>query len=276
MIHRYIKPSPHLALYIKEYLLLHLKFDSHFVPPRKPYPVCPEHAIVFYIRGGVVQHHLSGEIRPLPRTSILGQCVNRNDKQISNEILMIHVRLQPGALFKLLRIPMTDLVEQTIDAEAVLGHEIHEVSEKMQNSASYEQMLQIVEAFFSKKIQAIKTEPRLIDSIGQVIMSHPHEFDLDRLAQQTYVSTRQFERIFMNQIGISPKFFARICRFYKAFEEKEANPTLDWRSIAWNTGYTDYQHLVKDFKQFAGVTPNLLLLENATSPERLIGVRGEV
>ncbi len=74
-------------------------------------------------------------------------------------------------------------------------------------------------------------------------------------------------------MGVSPKFFARICRFYKAFETKELNPHLNWQKIAWDAAYTDYQHLVKDFKQFSGSTPNTLVQENTQSPERWIGTQ---
>jgi hypothetical protein len=49
---------------------------------------------------------------------------------------------------------------------------------------------------------------------------------------------------------------------------KERHPNKDWFSIAIETGYNDYQHLVKDFKAFDGGTPNTLLAENVKSPER--------
>lgn len=47
---------------------------------------------------------------------------------------------------------------------------------------------------------------------------------------------------------------------------------MDWLRIALETGYHDYQHLVKDFKQFSGVTPHSLLVAQAQSPERILGI----
>lgn len=276
MYHKLLKPSAHLANYIKEYLLIHFKFDNGFVIPTKPYPVCPEQGIIFYIRsGGISIRKQSGCVETLPPTIIFGQSTERHNKQFTDsEFLMFLVAFQPGALHKLAGIPMTDLAEKRIDAESVFGKDIHEVNEKLQNANNYAAMIHIVEAFLWQKIKNVKTSISPIDCLGRFIIENPSDFDLEKLARQTYLSPRQFERKFIQQIGISPKFFARISRFYKAFELKEHNLTLDWSSIAWNTGYTDYQHLVKDFKQFAGRTPNLLLLENAQSPERLIGVQG--
>jgi hypothetical protein len=58
---------------------------------------------------------------------------------------------------------------------------------------------------------------------------------------------------------MTPKYFAAICRFYQAYALKESQLKLDWLSIAVQTGYHDYQHMVKDFKTFAGTTPNILV-----------------
>ena len=276
MFHRLIKPSLQLTPYIKEYFILHLKFYNGFVAPAKPYPVCLEQGITFTVRGQVTQHKLSGAIVKVPPIAVFGQSTHRHDKKITNEFLMFQVVFQPGALYKLLRISMAELVEETIDGHAIFGREIEKVNDQLQHTNSYDEMLKIVESFLWKKVQEVKEETRAIDSIGQVILANPHQFNLDKLARDTYLSQKQFERSFVQRLGITPKFFARISRFYKAFELKEAQPNLDWLSIAWETGYGDYQHLVKDFKQFAGTTPNSLLLQNSQSPERLMGVKGLV
>jgi len=72
-------------------------------------------------------------------------------------------------------------------------------------------------------------------------------------------------------MGVSPKFLARISRFDKAFSLKQINPSLDWLSIALQTGYNDYQHLVKDYKDLTGLSPNQFHEIESKSPERLFG-----
>jgi AraC-like DNA-binding protein len=80
----------------------------------------------------------------------------------------------------------------------------------------------------------------------------------------------------MQRIGVTPKYYARLCRFWKAFKEKENRPDLDWLSLALDHGYTDYEHLAKDFRQFAGVTPIILLQETARDPERALRITPEI
>jgi hypothetical protein len=41
------------------------------------------------------------------------------------------------------------------------------------------------------------------------------------------------------------------------------------------TGYNDYQRMVKDFKEFAGTTPTILIKESLDSPSRAFSSSSE-
>jgi transcriptional regulator GlxA family with amidase domain len=87
---------------------------------------------------------------------------------------------------------------------------------------------------------------------------------IDSLAAAACLSARQFERSFVERVGMGPKLYSRIVRFDRAFRLKEREPAADWLSVALACGYYDYRHLVRDFRDFAGVTPPALLAaENA-------------
>ena len=101
-------------------------------------------------------------------------------------------------------------------------------------------------------------------------MQNPTRFSLDWLAGQACLSPRQLERKFVERVGVGPKLFSRIARFHQAFLWKEAHSGTDWLSVAVRFGYTDFHHLFKDFREFAGVTPNSLLAEYALSPEKIL------
>lgn len=95
---------------------------------------------------------------------------------------------------------------------------------------------------------------------------------LDWLADQACLSQRQFYRQFMEREGVSPKLYARIARFENAMKLKNARPSIDWLSIAIELGYYDYQHLVRDFKEFTQLKPNAFLEADNKSPERVFGM----
>lgn len=274
MIYRSIQPSPHLRAFVREYFLLHFKVDTQAPALVKPFPVRPQQCIVFYLRGGVTAvNPETRAVTQFPRTAINGPQLSRFDFQLSPDYLMFSVDFQPGALAKFLRLPLTnEFIDERIDAEAILNPEIHLVHERMANATRYETIVHVVEDYLWQRIQRLKTDFQPLDRAIRVLAENPTNFSIDQLADWACLSISQFERRFAQQIGIPPKLFARTNRFHKAFLLKDQNPSLDWLSIALQTGYTDYQHLVKDFKQFSGATPNGLLLAQANAPERILGL----
>jgi transcriptional regulator GlxA family with amidase domain len=95
---------------------------------------------------------------------------------------------------------------------------------------------------------------------------------IDKLANLACLSSRQFYRKFNERVGIGPKVFDKVVRFEKAFFMKNANPNLDWLTIALACGYYDYQHLSKDYKYFTNMSPTLFYELDTKAPERTFGI----
>ena len=269
MIYRSCQPSAHLRDFIRDYLLIHFDFNNLENTPVKPYPVCPKQGIIFYIKGTVVSSiPETGTLDKRAQTVIFGQPLMRQNLHLPKDYLAISVRFQPGALFKFLKVPMSEFLHKNENAELVLGHEVRKLNDQLAHTGSYENMLSLIEEFLWKKIQLLKENIHPVDKIGQLILNSPQQFSLDKFAREACLSASQLERRFVQQIGVPPKFYARVCRFYQAYTMKLQNPVLPWLDIAWETGYNDYQHMVKDFKTFSDCTPNQLILEASVSPEQ--------
>jgi AraC-like DNA-binding protein len=274
MIFCTIPPSTHLQAVIKSYTLAHFRFDKGAPGPIKPFPVNPQQCLVFYLRGNITAFHSArGTSIRFPQIAVNGAQLGRFDFHLTHEFLMLSVNFQPGGLSKFLRMPLSDeFLDVRIDAQALLGPDIHQLYERLVNVHRYEAIIPIIESYLWQRISRLKIEPHPIDQVCRIIAERPSLFSLNELAGQACLSPSQFERRFTRQLGISPKLFARTNRFYKAYQLKDQNPRLDWLTIALQTGYSDYQHLVKDFRQFAGETPNSLLLAQSQAPERILGI----
>ena len=65
----------------------------------------------------------------------------------------------------------------------------------------------------------------------------------------------------MEQLGVSPKLFARIVRFEAALDSKARSSTKSWTDVAHEFGYFDQMHMVHDFEVLTGGTPTDILGE---------------
>lgn len=270
MIFSYIAPSPALRDFIRDYLIAHFRFDQEKPAPVKPYPPKPEQGITFFVRGRPrIVDPLTEEVQIAPPVAVFGQQVTRCNVHLASEFLMFRVHFQPGALFRLLNIPLYEFGEDYFDGELVLRREVRYASERLASARSYDEMVEVVETFLLRSVGRAK-DVHPVDRAAKRLTADPVHVSLDWLAREACLSPRQLNRKFTERMGVGPKFYRRLVRFHQAYLFKAAHPTIAWPTVAIEFGYTDYQHMVRDFRQFTGATPNLWLQEDAGSPENTL------
>lgn len=83
---------------------------------------------------------------------------------------------------------------------------------------------------------------------------------VESLAAGLGVSRQYLAAQFRDHVGLSPKLFARICRFRAARAAALATAPgaqgHDWAGLALDSGYFDQSHLIRDFRDFTGTSPD--------------------
>jgi AraC-like DNA-binding protein len=74
-----------------------------------------------------------------------------------------------------------------------------------------------------------------------------------RLAEESTLSRRQFERRFVERIGTSPKSLAQIMKFQHVLQSMKSVETLT--QLAYDADYYDQSHFIKEFRMRSGTTP---------------------
>jgi AraC-like DNA-binding protein len=198
-----------------------LIFDKNEPIPIKPYAPKPEQGITFFPKGFVsIADQNNSTLIKAPKVSLFGQQVSRYNFHLTQEYLMFRVHFHPGALYRLLGIPLFEFTDQYSDAAAIINREVEDVNERLANCAD---LLHGTSGrnLFAQQNQKNKKRPLFIDEIAAFMLAHPSKFSLDYLANQACLSPRQFNRKFTERIGIGPKLYSRIIRFYRAYKYKE-------------------------------------------------------
>jgi AraC-like DNA-binding protein len=275
MHYQHYVPCPALAPFVDRYLVIHFQFDPAVVRPYKPYPARPEHYMTFTPWGFDTRIHAeTGQTERVAPNAIFSQPVSRFNLYPSSNYLLVRVFFRPGALYQLMGVPLNEFTDTYIDTESLIGCEVRAINEQLGNVApDYGRMVALIENYLLRKTQNLRLSTHHMACIAAILLANPTRFSLDYLADQACLSPRQFNRLFTEQMGVGPKLYSRIVRYYQAFRFREANPSIDWLSVALKFGFTDVQHLNKDFRQFAGITPNGLLKEQTQAPEVVLPVR---
>jgi AraC-like DNA-binding protein len=77
---------------------------------------------------------------------------------------------------------------------------------------------------------------------------------VDDFARGHDISVRRLQRLFLEYVGVGPKWVIRRYRLQEAIEQATGGP-LDWATLAIDLGYSDQAHLVREFTAVTGVSP---------------------
>ncbi|MEQ9364035.1 MAG: helix-turn-helix domain-containing protein [Leptospirales bacterium] len=85
------------------------------------------------------------------------------------------------------------------------------------------------------------------------------------------ISERSLERIFKQHVGLTPRMFARICRFQSALHRLKSSDCEHGRltEIAFDADYADQSHFIRSFREFAGFSPREFQRESRAVTENL-------
>src|SRR5262249_6251326 len=75
------------------------------------------------------------------------------------------------------------------------------------------------------------------------------------LARRVGLSQRRFIQLFTAEVGLTPKLYGRVRRFQRARELVREATEPDWAKVAVACGFFDQSHLIRDFREFSGLSP---------------------
>jgi len=252
----FIQPRFILKELVNHFMVFQAGFSKDQPAPSILLPPLPEQCLFFYPLDPVDANYLlANKQMRLYTCCLVGPQTSSVKLQLGHQHLVIKVSFQPGGLYRLLGIPMQELLQiEAFNAVDFLGNIIQELSEQIVESEDLNKLVTQIENGLIRLMKKIK-EKLPIDQVLQEMVQAGGLMTMDQAAAKACLSLRQFERQFKQRIGLSPKFYSRLVRFSNAWVLKENQGHKTWTEIAHQTGYFDQMHLIRDFKEFAAVNP---------------------
>lgn len=157
--------------------------------------------------------------------------------------------LRPYALRLLTGLPAHTLTDKVLSLEEVWGREARMLEGQLFSAGSDQQRLDLAQRFLLQR-QAGAPDPDVIYSLDRLT---EQGIGIEVLAAELSIRRRTLERMFQTMVGVPPKQFAGIVRtqhFLKALHQNE-----NLTQLAYEFGYYDQSHLIRDFKARTGITP---------------------
>ena len=164
-------------------------------------------------------------------------------------------------------VPGIELANRCVDLAEILGHDGEALMDKLSGVATPGRRIALVEAALAERLGR---NPRLAPEVVWVwgkLRGKPSAHVAELAAEIGWSRTRLASR-FSEQVGISPKRFARVARFEQACRLL-ARGSSSLAEVASRAGYYDQAHLCRDVSALAGCTPAELAgeLTSAATPD---------
>ncbi|GAC1579618.1 MAG: AraC family transcriptional regulator [Candidatus Dormibacteria bacterium] len=255
---RVLLPSPWLTDYVRCYHYTEMHLGRSEL--RKLLTARPEQMMQFSLgRPFTIVDQPSGTSSEAPDVVLVGRHTRRNlDLVATGTLATLTVHFQPGGFYRLFHMPILHLTDLAPDAEDVIGSKVRVLHERVRTSSTPHEMVGHVEAMLQERLDGARPF-HLVQAAAEWMLTRPGGVDVAALAAASQLSTRQFERTFVVQVGVPPKLFSQVVRFAHALESKKRQPQRTWAEIAADVGYYDQMHLVRECHRFGGSTPSALI-----------------
>jgi len=247
-----IQPSELLLPYIKQYWFLTMENVVQVLQRLVPLGCI---ALTFHRRN---RTYSSLEKDYLPQSYISGITTHYSDLYLSGNIDFICIVFQPAGAKAFFKLPLNELNNRDVSLAEFNDSGLLELEKQLFDTVDNLLSIKLIEQFLYRRIcQLDNHDDKRINAVLNSI--HNGKVDVDRLAQTACLGYKQFKRIFSRDIGINPKDFLQIKRFQTLHSLLQQHSDMTVAQLAYECGYYDKSHLIKELKDFSGFTPTELL-----------------
>ena len=264
-----IRPCNPLMPYVKCYYTyesdMGVAFDDTVFPSG-----CIE--IIFNLGAGHWQTAVGDTFVTTPPVELWGQITQPLPIKSIGRNTMLGIRFYPHAAACFLHENMDLFNNQVVDFRDLSDHAVNALYVQLQDTNNWKQRIALVESFLLRRLSL--SEKRmgkmgLVNDIMREIRQYDFFDNIENVAARYGITSRYLQKIFLQYTGLTPKLYSKINRFQHSLQlvmKKDTSLT----SIAYDCGYFDQSHFIREFKSFTGFTPSGYTFEH--SPVTLAAV----
>lgn len=128
-----------------------------------------------------------------------------------------------------------------------------EIAPLLFDITSINERILLAEAVLMRYLKPNRKDRIITEAVGEMLRCQGN-LRMDGLAAGIHVSNRQMERVFKENIGISPKILSSLVRYQYVWREALFQNDFQIQDAVSKFGYVDQAHLTKEFKKFHSVS----------------------
>jgi AraC-like DNA-binding protein len=178
----------------------------------------------------------------------------------AGSIELIGVSFFPAGFYPFLGIPLSEFKNSIIDLNLLDRALSERLVERVKEHKTSFEKLYALERELLKLLNVNLIIDEKMNSLISNFIKH-EESTTESFCNIQGIHKRKFERFANEILGINPKAYIRLNRFRKSLYALLNNDYNTLTEVAYNCGYYDQMHFIKEFKLFTGSSPTQFLVE---------------
>ncbi|RPD39135.1 helix-turn-helix transcriptional regulator [Chitinophaga barathri] len=189
----------------------------------------------------------------MPPVEVLGHLTAPGKITASKSTTLLIARFHPHASAIFFPAQASEFTNDSIDLKDLIKQDAEELFERIMEQETLEQKVAVLDRFLVNKLKGLIKDQQRLELVRH--LSAGDTVSVEKLAQRFGVSERYVQKLFLDYVGVTPKSFFNIQRFNKSLQLVRTS-TVSLTSIAYECGYFDQAHFIKEFRNFTGLTPS--------------------
>lgn len=255
MGYREVIPGNILKQYVKCYYTYESESSAAFEDIVFP-SGCME--IIFNLGSGQWQTAAENVFVTTPPVELWGQVVKPLPVRSVGKNTMLGIRFYPHAAACFVNDDLDQFNNQVFSFEDVAGKAVKEMHAQMLETNNWDSRIELIENFLLERLSICQKKMGRIgvvnDIMNEIVKEDFYE-NINGVASRYGITSRYLQKLFLQYTGLTPKLYSKINRFQnslKLVSKKDRSLT----AIAYDCGYFDQSHFIREFKYFTGSTPS--------------------
>ena len=164
----------------------------------------------------------------------------------------VGIRFRPGQSRYFVDPPASELTDRRADVHDVLPFPVEAIAARVADDGVFAHIDRVLAAVLRRAAPPRANEA---DVMVHAIRAARGTLRIDELAVQLGRDRRRLQRVFLESVGVTAKFFATVTRATRATELLRGGGRTSLAELALQSGYADQSHMTRDLERLTGRTP---------------------
>ncbi len=211
--------------------------------------------MIFHYGDRYKQYRDDGTFIIQPRCFVFGQITSSLEIAPTGASGIVAARFQPDGFIPFSSYPLSLMENKAVPLSELFDDGVKQLEEQVLNASSNSDRINFITEFLQKNLETPEAADRIIKTSLDALLQSNGSMNVDDLADHLQINRRQLERKFSAAIGLSPKQFSKMIRLQSTLKAMQLKQYTSLTSLAYENGYYDQAHFIKDFKEFTGISP---------------------